>query len=636
MLGKSIPLTLVDSDKVYLYKRDTSTNGLSTQSASPSDLLMSIQSNETYESLDRSYASSTTPWGGAPAVDGPTRLQGSVYPDAQVQAVPVDGGMLMTFLTDDASRGDDNRTMLVWSRYDENSKTWSEPQPVWQDGTADFTPSLCSDGSGGAWVAWSNARQAVRDGLTLSEESALLDVAVARFDPNSRAMVGAEFVTNDDTAYEAAPRMGVCGGTPVLAWTRNSLDDVIGANGGCDVVVATRSGGAWAPSAVATASGMVTSLAAGGLGGVLAVAWADDADGSQETVGDSSVWAWSDGSGASALSWSDSWNPRFAESGGSSALTWCQGGTLMLTTDGYEATVTSLEGLPVTAYALTGDLAGDALLSYERFEGGSGNVYGLVCSGGGWSDEVALTSQGQSVTSWGACLSGGVPSVAYAASTESELSSKDAGIWAVGGTSLRACALDSAWYENGAVHATVTNRGPVALDSATVSVSEGGSVVASAACGATLAPGETGEVEVPLAEPTDGRAHTYQVSVAPGLADAKPLEVTVGTALLAMDTTHHIVDGKESFSTTVTNIGLATSEAGKVAFYDLDSGSTLCERPLSALAGGERGEVTYEADGMLYEFGVSNVGVRFVADDGTTLATDVARAWQGDVDNSFD
>ena len=110
----------------------------------------------------------------------------------------------------------------------------------------------------------------------------------------------------------------------------------------------------------------------------------------------------------------------------------------MASPDGVGVSATSLDALPTTAYDLVGDLAGDALVSYERYEGGTGNVYGMVGSGGSWSDEVALTAQGQTVTSWGACLLGGSPVIAYAASTETENASSSAGIWSAGGVSLRA------------------------------------------------------------------------------------------------------------------------------------------------------------------------------------------------------
>ena len=618
VLGTSWPVTLFHSggqdSKHYFYKRDTST-GRSMPELMPYggvvQTLRAIDTDLSYEGVGRTYLSGATAWDGDSGSESLVLLQGGGYPYAEVRTADVDGGQLLVFLSDDASRGSANRTVLVWSRYDESSGTWSEPLPVWEDGTADFYPSVCPDGLGGAWVVWSNARSEVPDGLPLEDEAALFDISVAHFDAASGAFEGQSFVTDDASTFEVSPSVAASLGTPVAAWVANPAADILGVGGGQRIAMATLAGEEWSTSEVAAAPSYVMSVRAGWLGGP-AVAWSTDDDGSMETVEDARVYAWTETGGASVMGASHSWNPVFVESSGDPALVWCQDGVLTASTDGLSSTPTSLEFVPRTSFHLTGDVEGDALVTYSRHEDGAGNVYGRMARSGEWGDEFALTSQGQSVTSWATFGPAAAPMIVYAASTETETSSTDTGVWASGGAGITVVHAECAWYENGSIIVPVTNGGCTSLQGVTVTVSEGGEVVASYDASVSLSPGESGYAVVPFAEPSDGTIHTYEVRVS---SATEVLDLTLGNPVLLAELTHGLSEDGENVSVTVTNAGGSATQAGSASWKNSVTGEVLGEAELPALAPGESATISFSADGMLFEDGILSTEVEIIATD---------------------
>ena len=57
--------------------------------------------------------------------------------------------VLLVYLDDDKTRGDLDRTVLMYSIYDIEDDRWEEPRKVWEGGpeTADFSPTLCHCGT---------------------------------------------------------------------------------------------------------------------------------------------------------------------------------------------------------------------------------------------------------------------------------------------------------------------------------------------------------------------------------------------------------------------------------------------------------------------------------------------------------
>ena len=601
------------------------------------------------------------PWlGGTPSGDdghaGARLLASKVYPQTDVQLCEVEGGALAVYVADDPSRASGDRSRLVWTRYDEASDSWSEPRPVWDDGTADFTPSLAPDGRGGAHVAWSNARGAIADGATLADVAKGLDVAYAAFDARTGAFGPGEFVTDSDASLEASPKVADAGDGPAIAWRTNRIDDVLGMEGGHEVLLATRSGGAWSRRVVARCDGCVTGLTAGALDGRPTVAWATDEDGATATTGDSRVYASAGGGEPVCVAGADAANPQFATAGGAGALSWWHDGDLCFATSlGGEATVA--EGvLPTSLYRLTGDLAGDVLVSFAVAGDGTCDVWGVRRTSDGWGDRVRLTGLGESVSFWDAAMVGGDPLVALStvrygdATGPTPPETGEARLWSTRGSRARFATLDDVSFDESEARpgealpltVGVTNGGGATLDSCTVEVrDEGGRVVATEEVGLGLAPGASGEAKVSVTLPDRfDRALTYRVGVAPAEPGSEGREVTVGAAHLSVRAVASMDGGTETVTATVTNRGLVASAAGRAIFYNPELGGELGTFDLPAIAPGGSAVLSCAAPSgkTFLDDGSVGVGVRLEVGDGSADYGDsrgLAGTWGDGIDRSL-
>ena len=668
VFGKDIFRVTVLNGKTYLYKRDMDNSGKPrlTLLSEPFDAavtqaLTDVDSNRAYPPVSRDRVDAGAPWqGGTPSGEGghagARLLASKVYPQTDVQLCEVEGGALAVYVADDPSRASGDRSRLVWTRYDEASDSWSEPRPVWDDGTADFTPSLAPDGRGGAHVAWSNARGAIADGATLADVARRLDVAYAAFDARTGAFGPGEFVTDSDASLEASPEVTDTGDGPAIAWRTNRVDDVLGMGGGHEVLLATRSGGAWSRRVVARCDGCVTGLAAGALDGRPTVAWATDEDGAAATTGDSRVYASAGGGEPVRVADANAANPQFATAGGAGALAWWHDGDLCFATSlGGEATVA--EGvLPTSLYRLTGDLAGDALASFAVAGDGTCNVWGVRRTSDGWGDRVRLTGLDESVSFWDAAMVGGDPLLALStvrygdATGPTPPETGEARLWSTRGSRARFATLDDVSFDESEARpgealpltVGVTNGGGATLDSCAVEVrDEGGKVVATEEVGLGLAPGASGEAKASVTLPDRfDRALTYRVSVTPAGPGSEGREVTVGAAHLSVRAVASMDGGTETVTATVTNRGLVASAAGRAIFYNPELGGELGTFDLPAIAPGGSAVLSCTAPSgkTFLDDGSVGVGVRLEVGDGSADYGDsrgLAGTWGDGIDRSL-
>ena len=73
--------------------------------------------------------------------------------------------------------------MLMYRIYDGTS--WSNAQPVLDDGTADFEPAICPDGNGGAHIIWQNCNNILESNVTLETMSTQMDIYYTHWNGSS-------------------------------------------------------------------------------------------------------------------------------------------------------------------------------------------------------------------------------------------------------------------------------------------------------------------------------------------------------------------------------------------------------------------------------------------------------------------
>lgn len=308
-------------------------------------------------------------------------------------AVATAGGVdAIAYLRDDGTRADADRTEVVFG---ENAES------VWNDGTADFEPSLAVVGNGTAVLAWANAKQAWRaETPEFAKVCKGLELAVAVRNAGTGAWSARNLT--DDEALDASPVVCAAGdGTAMVAWLRNEGGELFGSAESPTAVMASRwDGNAWSAPAE-LGRGAVSGLDLAYDGTNACVAWAFDGDGDWETAGDggvsAAVWdgrAW--GAAVTAAEGLEGVGPVVAGVDGrgrpSPWCLWGENGKLMeRALDGEGATVEApvVWGgeIPATARAVHG---ADGALGLAWEDGGRPVVMGYDAGMGMWGGPVAV------------------------------------------------------------------------------------------------------------------------------------------------------------------------------------------------------------------------------------------------------
>ena len=98
-------------------------------------------------------------------------LKTNIYPDADMQMVTAGDTKMILWTEGDPKRASINNSKLVYSIYNAADDTWSAPEAVADDGTADFAPSVVSDGER-IYAAWQNINREFTNDAALSEVAA--------------------------------------------------------------------------------------------------------------------------------------------------------------------------------------------------------------------------------------------------------------------------------------------------------------------------------------------------------------------------------------------------------------------------------------------------------------------------------
>jgi len=122
-------------------------------------------------------------------------LKSNTYFYSEPQITQMHNGDLLAVWVDDAGSGrtDANRCALYYSVFDVYDEEWSTPEMVWDDGTADFMPTLKTI-NGGTFLVWSNASRPLTDSDNMTDAANALDIAWASYEPYSGMFLDCETV----------------------------------------------------------------------------------------------------------------------------------------------------------------------------------------------------------------------------------------------------------------------------------------------------------------------------------------------------------------------------------------------------------------------------------------------------------
>lgn len=253
---------------------------------------------------DRDYLSSTSGWLGTGQVRklrkaaalnrgglNISNLQTSVYDDAQPRIVSFDDKMLMTWIEDDSSRDEYNRTRLMYSVYDGSS--WNEPRAVYDDGCLDNEPYIVSDGTD-VYFVWSKInRELTESDWTLDNINQVvssLEIYSAKYDSETDSICNVRRLTNN-SLYDYSHSIALINGTPKVYWV-SCNDGRIDSGSDNTLYCASFDG---TVTEVEDGLNYVLHTAAAYVDGAEHISYSMDSDGDTETTGDINVYTYCNG-----------------------------------------------------------------------------------------------------------------------------------------------------------------------------------------------------------------------------------------------------------------------------------------------------------------------------------------------------
>ncbi|MCL2164697.1 MAG: chitobiase/beta-hexosaminidase C-terminal domain-containing protein [Oscillospiraceae bacterium] len=371
-------------------------------------LISALSDTDNYALAARNYLGAQSEWMGIQtprtrSLDSIKVLQESIYNQTAPIIAEANGKRVMVFLADDGSRDDMNRTILMYSVNNVGTDTWSTPRAVFNDGTADFYPSIASDGES-IWVSWHKSKTTFGYDASVHDVLSASEIAVARFDSTNNRFADVEVLT-DDSFINTQPKIAVNGENVVVTWVQNTrlgaftLEDFLGTNGHNNRIMSRMfSNGVWDPEAeLASGLGAVIDKDVGILNNDFYVAYITDNDNSMETIHDRNllIRSLADTSTRSLTNDSLVSMPRFTIINGVDAISWYEEGNLFyMTSEGQINAMLSEPDMPTDSFRIINNNSGESAIIYSTFEDGVGYINARLYQSGSWGNAFRLEETG--------------------------------------------------------------------------------------------------------------------------------------------------------------------------------------------------------------------------------------------------
>lgn len=137
------------------------------------------------------------------------------------------GKMFMAYIDDASDRTAENSFVLMYTVY--NGISWTQPQKVSDNLTADFEPSICSNENGGVHILWQDATEVFSEGITLEEMAEKVDLSYIHW--NGSSFEDKVSITSSNQDLEMNHKIVSYGDNISVVWKENSDNDVFGLTG---------------------------------------------------------------------------------------------------------------------------------------------------------------------------------------------------------------------------------------------------------------------------------------------------------------------------------------------------------------------------------------------------------------------
>ncbi|MBQ6946576.1 MAG: leucine-rich repeat protein, partial [Clostridia bacterium] len=221
------------------------------------NLMLDYVQNNKLLALSNSVKAATYNTAAANATSGHTFKSNGYTYSAPTVAKLSNGSAVMVWVDYDNQRADINKTALFYSVYNPNTGTWSTPQQVENDGTADDFPVLKTFNNK-IYLVWNDADQPLTEDDDFSDMLSAMGVSYAAF--NGSAFTSVTSVSGQNNYMDICPDIAMVGGKPTVVWLQNTKNDIFGLSGINNIMLATLQNGAWGKTNVIDLSAAVNSL----------------------------------------------------------------------------------------------------------------------------------------------------------------------------------------------------------------------------------------------------------------------------------------------------------------------------------------------------------------------------------------
>ena len=563
-----------------------------------------------YSLISRDYLKEQSGWlGDNPAKDAVGAKQTSVLQEnvlsiASPMLANVNGKLIAVWIADDGSRTTGNHSQLVYSLYNEADNTWSAPAAVWDDGTADFTPQMVSNGTN-AYVVWADANTVFDENVTTEQMAAACEISYAKLsvDENGNVTVSQQRRLTENSSLDFQPSVAVDANGVHIAWIRNAANDLLAQSGTNAIMYCTETGSETELHSLATP---ISSLAIGCMNGNVCVAYCSDEDGDAATVDDVKTYFGTVGGSFAAITEvaSNSSTVSFMRFGSEGNKLFFMNNRILCSYDGNAIKQYDSVTEPGNDYSIINDGSNTTYLLYNANNGDNSQLYLRIYdpSNDTWKQPIALTNTPGYAENFSAAVLGTKVVAMFTRSdvtmaADSMETSTD--LYAVVMTPAHDLCLSDVAYDSDSItlggtlpiSLTVKNNGELDETGVVVTVSANGVETQSFTIDTLLNSGDTQQVSIEYVLPNTAAVteFTFSVTSSSGeeiLLDDNSIAKELFLADLSIDVHKLMSDSVSTVLVPVSNIGFVDTNATLYIRRDTEDGEILAQFDMGVIHAG--------------------------------------------------
>ncbi len=318
-------------------------------------------------------------------------LETNTYKEIAPIIADMNGTKVMAWIADNAGREAVNKSMLVYSVYDEENGKWSLPAPVADDGTADFYPEM-KDG----YIVWQKANGEFDETVSINDVCRSSEIYVARWNGSG---FGEAIRVTDNSTMDTKPTLAVNNDVAHVVWTTNTEDNFMGTSGTNSILTCSFDGTNLSEQrTIASELTALTNMSVS-YTDALNVYYVTDTDNDYATVADRDIYSVSGTETTQVTSNStlDS-NPVAIDVNGDEWLFWYSEGNIL-----YKTATDTFAVFDNTKSGITDDFdvitngSGNIVITWTTVNDGGAEIQGVFYDGKTWSKDIQISELGENV-----------------------------------------------------------------------------------------------------------------------------------------------------------------------------------------------------------------------------------------------